>query len=408
MSILCTSLLAVPFSVHSDGSAEDFYIGSETVLPSSSDSGFLPAEEPAPSHLSLSEQPSIEKVHIKTDVKPFTGKVKKNKVRLRLQPGTDSSIVQELGKDTLLLVTGETEDFWAVVPPADCKSYVFRSFVLDGKIEGNRVNVRLAPNTESAVIAHLNSGDPVTGTICASSPKWLEISPPETVRFYVAKNLIEDIGGPEIKVAKETKAIRAKQEFASVVAFVEAETEKYFPSIDLDKINHTVQTFAQEYAEFPELTEQASELLVKTQEKFLEKRIAYIDSKSYEEANSGAELVSEAEVPVTDKMKSWIAAEEELYQGWIGVNEGRDLREYYDDQKLTAVKLTGMIEPYLAPVKCKPGDYFLKQNGMPIAYVYSTKINLQDLVGKQVTCIASPRPNNNFAFPAYFIMEVEN
>ncbi len=35
-----------------------------------------------------------------------------------------------------------------------------------------------------------------------------------------------------------------------------------------------------------------------------------------------------------------------------------------------------------------------------------TKIDLQDCVGQHVTVVASPRNNNDFAFPAYFALSV--
>ncbi|MEK7339256.1 MAG: hypothetical protein AABZ92_00910, partial [Verrucomicrobiota bacterium] len=58
-------------------------------------------------------------------------------------------------------------------------------------------------------------------------------------------------------------------------------------------------------------------------------------------------------------------------------------------------------------VKNKPGDFILRDKDIPLAYVYSTVVNLQDLVGKRVSLIATPRPNNNFAFPSYFVLDVK-
>ena len=354
------------------------------------------------------EKPVVEKIKVKTPVQPFTGRVKKNKVRLRLQPNTDSPVIKELEKGALLLVTGELDDFWAVTPTNDLKAYVFRSFVLDNQIEGNRVNVRLEPHTEAPILAHLNAGDHVDGTICASSNKWLEITPPPTVQFYIAKNYVENLGGPEVKVAYETKYTKATQELALAKQFAETEIQKSFPNIDFDKMHNNFQTISQEYTEFPELIEQAQELLVKTQEQFLDKRISYLESKTYEEEALAAEVKQEPSVAPTDKMKLWAPIEEALYLSWVSVNDSRDMNEYYQDQRLAAAKISGILEPYLAPVKSKPGDYFIKQDGLPVGYVYSTKINLQEFVGKKVNCIAFPRPNNNFAFPAYFVIEVEN
>ncbi|MGD0665819.1 MAG: hypothetical protein ABSA17_08880, partial [Rhabdochlamydiaceae bacterium] len=71
------------------------------------------------------------------------------------------------------------------------------------------------------------------------------------------------------------------------------------------------------------------------------------------------------------------------------------------------VILTGIVEPYASMVKHKPGDYVLKDKDLPKAYLYSTQVNLQEYVGKKVSILVVPRSNNNFAFPAYFVLSVE-
>jgi hypothetical protein len=65
------------------------------------------------------------------------------------------------------------------------------------------------------------------------------------------------------------------------------------------------------------------------------------------------------------------------------------------------------VEAYASPVKNKPGDFIIRDKDLPVAYVYSTQVNLQNLVGKKVTMIGIPRSSNNFAFPTFFIISVE-
>ena len=129
-----------------------------------------------------------------TAFEPFTGKISKSKVRLRLQPNYDGQVIQELNQGDIYIILEETEDFFAVKPSSDFKAYVFRTFVLDNVIEGNRVNVRLKPDLDALVIAQMNSGDRVEGTVHSANPKWLEINMPESARFYVAKEYVEKIG----------------------------------------------------------------------------------------------------------------------------------------------------------------------------------------------------------------------
>ncbi|MGZ3733102.1 MAG: SH3 domain-containing protein, partial [Parachlamydiaceae bacterium] len=122
----------------------------------------------SPSH-DHSKQPSDHEVEILTQplqsIEPFTGKITRNKVRMRLQPSLDALILRELSKDDLLSVVGESNEFYAILPPKDTKAYIFRTYVLDDIVEGSRVNVRLEPAIEAPVIAQLNSGDKVEGII---------------------------------------------------------------------------------------------------------------------------------------------------------------------------------------------------------------------------------------------------
>ena len=122
-----------------------------------------------------------------TVFQPFTGKVLGNKVRLRIEPNLDCQIVKNLVKDDLLLVVGEEAEFWKIQPPHGSKAYVFRSFILDDKVEVNRVNIRLEPNLDSPVIGQFQKGDHVTGKVADLDNKWLEITPPNNIGYYIAK-----------------------------------------------------------------------------------------------------------------------------------------------------------------------------------------------------------------------------
>src|SRR5207302_1548534 len=80
---------------------------------------------------------------------PFTGKIKGEKVRMRLQPDVESAIVRELHRGDLVSIVDQEGDFYALLPPQSVKGFVFRSFIIDSIVEGNRVNVRLEPDLEA-------------------------------------------------------------------------------------------------------------------------------------------------------------------------------------------------------------------------------------------------------------------
>ena len=63
---------------------------------------------------------------------PFTGKVTRERVRLRTQPNQDGTIIQEMNRGDMLVVTDDADDYYAVQPPAGIKAFIYRTYVLDG------------------------------------------------------------------------------------------------------------------------------------------------------------------------------------------------------------------------------------------------------------------------------------
>lgn len=351
------------------------------------------------------------------NVNPFTGKIKGRKVRMRLRPDLDSKIIKEMAKSELVTIVGEKGDFWAVQPPAGTKAYIFRSFVLDNVVEGNRVNIRLEPSMDAPVVAHMNAGEKIENpTISPVNTKWFEITPPAQTRFYIAKEYVEYAGGPEVKTQMDRHLAAAEQLLDASSSLSKTELRKPFQEVDFDRLVKGYNTVINDYSEFPELVEQAKESLASFQEAYLQKRISYLESQPSEQLADSKKSSSKNGVKkethenisvVTDKMKSWEPVEEAMYLSWTNINENKARRDYYEEQRLAAIEISGIVEPYNTPVKSKPGDYILRDKDIPVAYVYSTQVNLQALVGKQVKLIAAPRPNNNFAFPAYFVLAVE-
>ncbi|HSX12466.1 MAG TPA: SH3 domain-containing protein [Rhabdochlamydiaceae bacterium] len=344
----------------------------------------------------------------------FTGKVKGNKVRVRVQPDLDCQVIKELNKHDLVTVVDENSEFWAIQPPEGIKAYVFRSFILDNTVEGNRVNVRLQPNLESPIIGHLNSGDKVKGIVSALNNKWLEIAPPAQTKFYVAKEFIEFAGGPELKAQLDKRKNTLEQLLDAAALLTKAELQKPFQEIDFERLKRSYTAIIQDSSDFPHFAEKAKESLIALQENYLEKRIAYLENKAevnvekkVEECAAAEELAAQPALAPTDRMKMWEPLEEALVKTWTVLNDEKNSDDFYNEQRLVAVPIKGMLEAYLSPVKNKPGDFILKDKDIPVAYVYSTKIDLHPYVGKKVTLLGSPRSNNNFAFPAYFVHAIE-
>ena len=353
----------------------------------------------------------------KSHFSKFTGKVTGKSVRLRTLPDLESFVVRELEKNELLVITEEKGDFYGVEPGVQTKAYVFRSFVLDNIVEGNRVNVRLYPDLEAPIIGHLSMGKRIDGKICEKNTKWLEIDPPVETKFYVAKEFVEYAGGPELKAMTDKRKSAVSQLLESTHLLCQAEMRKPFEEIAREKIVKGYQTIISDYKDFPEMGEKAKEQLLAFNEKFLERKIAFLEMKaSHVHTNTISEeilgyndldLHSKHVEALTDRMKIWEPVEESLYLCWASMHRAKTIDDFYADQKLKSVTVSGILEAYADPVKNKPGDFLVKEKDVPVAYVYSTHINLQNLIGKRVNLVAIERPNNSFAFPAYYVLDAE-
>lgn len=337
---------------------------------------------------------------------------------MRSAANLEAPVVKELNKGELLIITGETDEFYVVQPPSDIKGYVFRTFVLDNKIEGNRVNVRLSPNTEAPVIGQLNSGESVDGTISPLNNKWLEITPPTNSKFYVAKEFLEKVGDSNFmaKIAKRRDEVNGLLNSTYLIS--QQEFQKSFPDIRLERITTNYQQIIRDYADFPEQSARAKELLEQLQDNYLKTKIAYLEAKvqNSNQATTGqpkietVAIAAETQYPeVLTHINYWKPQEEALYADWLQENPGRSLDEFYAEQRNAAETITGVLEPYSRMIKNKPGDFMLvdKSTHNPIAFLYSTSINLQSYVGREVSFVVAPRNNNNFAYPAYYVITTQ-
>lgn len=347
----------------------------------------------------------------------FTGKITKGKVRMRSAPSLDAPIVREMSKAELIIVLGESDDFYAVQAPADVKGYIFRTFVLDNKIEGNRVNVRTSPNTDAPVIAQMNSGDQVEGTISSANNKWLEITPPATAKFYIAKEFIEKAGDEHYmaKIAKRRDEVNRLLQ--SNYAISQQEMQKSFPDVKIDRIIANYELLTKDYADFPEQAGRAKELLEELRENYLHKKISYLEAlAATRQLTSTAGQSTPSFLAVKDasplaetsiRAAYWMPLEDAVYQEWSQTHTGT-MDDFYLEQGRNATSITGVVTPYTRSIKNKPGDYVItnKATNLPIAFIYSTKVNLHDYVGKEITLEGATRPNNHFAYPAYFVLSI--
>ncbi|MFA5249877.1 MAG: SH3 domain-containing protein [Parachlamydiales bacterium] len=333
---------------------------------------------------------------------PFAGQVSARKVRLRASADLDGPIIAQLAKGHLLLVVGEKADFYAVKPPENYKLYVFRSYIVDNIVEAHRVNLRLKPALDAPVVGRLSHKEKINGQICPNNPKWYEVVPPENCYLYVAKEYVAKAGDENYywaKTRKQETNNRSLETALETASFVsppsETVQEPLITSIELPKTNENTVENETGFAEITtdSTSQEAADQTIAESEKLPIKpeiRLEDLDQK-------GASV----------KMKEWLPAEYELFTSWTTFHPEKSIDDFYNEQMASALEIQGVLEKFPEEINNKPGDYLVKGESLPQAYLYSTRIDLSAYVGQKVTLKVTPRPNNNFAFPAYFVFEVK-
>ncbi len=364
----------------------------------------------------------------------FSGKIIKNRVRMRCRPGLDGHIVRELKKNDFVLVTGQEGDFWIISPPEDMRFFVFRSYIIDNTVEANRINIRLSPDTESPIIGQLMHGDHVEGEIAAADHKWLEIKPPNNVHFFVAKEFVDKAGDVEYFSQIQARKKEGESLLQSAYSLAQEECKKPFNEMSLDEPTQKFESILHGYTDFPEYIRQAKEGLALVQDNYLQKKLSFLETKmdlpqnvTYKETNATPPAKTELAIKkqptqpkspaattaakcavITKKMSSWLAVEEGLFSAWRQLNADKDIAQFYREQEINGQTLSGVVEPYDSTlIKDPPGDFLLKTESSEVAILYSTRVDLNPYIGKKVSLKASPRSNNSFAFPAYFVTSID-
>ena len=344
----------------------------------------------------------------------MTFRVLKERVRMRNRADRDAPIIQELHRDDLVLVDGQEGEFMAVRPPEDLKAYVFRAYVLDGAVEAQNVNVRLAPSLDAPIIGRLSQGDRVEGAPAGEGLKWLEVRCPQNCRFFVAKELVEQAGPADMYQKLARRQSEAHRMMARAQQIVSQELAKPLEQMRLDEATGLLERLSADYGDFPHQQSKARQLLAKLQQDYLGKKVAFLEGASEMPVavnqpvlDSLADIGEREPLRMTDRMRLWEPVEHGLIQSWLAVNPGQTPHDFYLEEQRNSSEIVGLLEPFESHGRHRPGDYVIKMGSIPVAYLYSTVVNLQDQVGHRVKVVASPRPNHHYAFPAYFVHQLD-
>ena len=365
-----------------------------------------------------------EQISEKAIFEIFTGRINATNVRMRIGADIQSPIVKQLTKNDLVLIVGEENEFFRVAPSGDMKAYVFRSYIIDNVVEADRVNIRLQPDLESPIIGQLKHSQQINGQILEKNHKWMEITIPKNICFYIAKDYLEKAGDKNYLAKMLKRKDEVTKLLNSAYFLTQEECKKAFNEMTPENAIVQFEAVIKGYGDFPEFVKQAKEGLSLLQDTYLQKKISYLESKADIDQAEKEKLLAQvssftieekSQEPleekksfsknenIPEKMKYWHTIEKSLFSTWHSYHFEKNIDDFYKEQEINSIILTGTVESYDKKIKDKPGDYLLKKDGRCIAYLYSTKMDLSSLEGKEVSILGSPRPNNNFAYPSYFV-----
>lgn len=370
-----------------------------------------PASAPQANATKVSTSPSTDQ--ITSDFAPFTGRVMANRVRLRLQPSIEGPIYKELDAGELFVVTGLHDDYYAVIPPADVKGYLFRMYVLEGVVEGQNVNLRLEPDTNAPILTQFHAGDKVDGIISAKNNKWLEIKLPPNVRFYISKDYIEKVGDKNYFQKIESERRNLQAEIDKLQAELGKEFAKPFRDIQLAPLATKVHSLQKRAADFPKEKEAADLLFKDMQNEYLQlslvQEVRPIDVPETHQQELEQQKISHTSNTPAPAISSYLQQQEQqLVAAALAAKIAPTEEQFYQQELHKARALRGVVVRYDKAVKNRPGDFMLVDpiSQVPQAFLYSTQVDLSTYEGKAVRLKGTNRANNHFALPAFFVLEV--
>jgi N-acetylmuramoyl-L-alanine amidase len=136
--------------------------------------------------------------YVKSSSSNQEAKVTADILNIRSQANTDSSILGKLTKDSIVTITGETEDWKKIVTDSGIEGWVAGWFLSTHKEEiknipyanviYNGTNIRSGPSTRTDVVLRANNGEQFA--IVSKEGDWYEISISETETAYIASWIV--------------------------------------------------------------------------------------------------------------------------------------------------------------------------------------------------------------------------
>ena len=124
---------------------------------------------------------------------PFLGEITRGPVNVRAGANANFEVVDKFNQGHEVVVLGKSYAWYKIQLPSTSAAYVRADYIKVvrgnmGEITGNKVNVRVKPNSNSSVLGQVSRGDLVK--LSERVDAWWKIDPPFTIAGWVHADFI--------------------------------------------------------------------------------------------------------------------------------------------------------------------------------------------------------------------------
>jgi uncharacterized protein YgiM (DUF1202 family) len=195
-----------------------------------------------------------EKISVPADVQkfPFLGRIKGKNINVRGGNNLNFEILTQLQDQETVIVMGESLGWYQIDPPPTAFLWINRTYVKDGVLTADAVNVRCSPTLAGTLNCQLAKNDSVE--VVAEEGEWLKIKPPAQAKAWVSTDYVTYEKpldeGLEILKSEKAKALqesRKKKMLEAAQVYEEAEFYKPVEEIQVDGILSNYQNLLKEF-----------------------------------------------------------------------------------------------------------------------------------------------------------------
>jgi uncharacterized protein YgiM (DUF1202 family) len=136
----------------------------------------------------------------------FQGEVNADDINIRSDSTMGSEIICKMNKNESIDVITQAYDWYKIRLPQNAPSFIKKDLVSPtegktAKVLKDNVNIRLRPDTASAILGRVNTDDTVN--ILEENGEWYKIEPVKNSFGWIHKNFLNKVQEKKIKLASE-------------------------------------------------------------------------------------------------------------------------------------------------------------------------------------------------------------